>query len=203
MTTAWKYIYPEINSFAETWLERLADDIGKKHALLFFGQDCEKLGFVCDNGAAMNTLYPGIMFDTDILNAVIDKIPYVPLLGNAVYSQWRHCSAPGNEAFFNRKWFVTVLKRIRQLTTDEIVPPNIMISDMIDDARGDSAENDFQKFLPNKSSLPEIRKLLKMGFDVNSRDDHGRTPLIDVLRIQFAGLCPRTDRQRRRLQCGR
>lgn len=178
MTTAWKYIYPEINSFAKNWLERLSDDIGKKHALLFFGQDCEKLGFVCDNGVAMNTLYPGIMSDTEILDAVIDKIPYVSLLGNAAYSQWQHCSASGNGVYFNRKWFVMVLKRIRQLTTDEIVPPNIVISDMIDDARGDSAGNDFQKFLPNKFSLPEIKKLLKDGFDANSRDDHGRTPLM-------------------------
>ena len=178
MAIAWKYIYPDIKSFAVTWLERLADDVGKKHARLFLGQDCEKLGFVCDNGAAMNALYPGIMFDVDILNSVIGKVPYVALLGNAVYSQWKHCSIPGNEAYFNRKWFVMVLERIRQLTTEEIVPPNRMISDMIDDVRGDSAENDFQKFLPNKSSLPEIRKLLKSGFDANSRDNCGRTPLM-------------------------
>lgn len=178
MAIAWKYICSDINSFAVTWLERLSDDIGKKHARLFLGQDCEKLGFVCDNGAAMNVLYPGIMFDTDILNSVIGNIHYVPLLGNAVYSQWQHCSVTGNEAYFNRKWFITVLERIRQLTAEEIVPPNRIISDMIDDVRGDAVENDFQKFLPNKSSLPEIRKLLKGGFDANSRDDRGRTPLM-------------------------
>lgn len=178
MAMAWKYLYPEINSFAATWLERLADDLGNRRARLFLGQDCEKLGFVCDNGAAMNTLYPGIMSDNDVLNAVIDKIHYVSLLGNAVYSQWRHCAVPGNEAYFNRRWFVAVLERMRRLTAEEIVPPNIAIADMIDDARGDPAENDLRKFLPNKSSLPEIRKLLKRGFDVNSRDDLGRTPLM-------------------------
>ncbi len=178
MAIAWKYRCPDIHRFAETWLKRLADDSGKKQAWLFLGRDCQKLGFVCDHGDALNALYPGIMFNLDILNAAIGDIPYVSLLGNAVYSQWQHSIAPGNEAYFNRKWFIAVLEQMHRLTAENIVPPNLAIADLIDDLRGVPAANDLQKFLPNKSSLPEIKDLLAKGFDANSRDERGRTPLM-------------------------
>ena len=166
------------HSFAETWLTRLTDDVGKKHAMAYLGKDCRERGFVNDDGITMDILYPGIMSDMDVLNEAVSKIPYIQLLGNALYSQLEHCRKSGGETYFNRKWFITILKRIKELSEEKVILPNKVIMNMIDDLRGKAVQNDFQKFLPNKSSLPDIRKLLDNGFDVNSRDDYGRTPLM-------------------------
>ena len=166
------------HTFAETWLKRLADDVGKKHAMAYLGKDCSELGFINDNGITMDILYPGIMSDMDVLNEAVSKIPYIQLLGNALYSQLEHCRESGGETYFNRKWFISILKRIKDLSAEKVVPPNKMIINMIDSLRGKAVQNDFQKFFPNKSSLPEIRKMLDSGFDVNSQDDSGRTPLM-------------------------
>ena len=86
------------HAFAETWLKRLADDVGKKHAMAYLGKDCRELGFINDNGITMDILYPGIMSDMDVLNEAVSKIPYIQLLGNALYSQLEHCRESGGDA---------------------------------------------------------------------------------------------------------
>ena len=83
--------------------------------------DCAALGFVMDCGQAFSERYGNASCNFEVLDEVIDDITDIPLLGSAIYSQWRyfnHWAYSCDEILLpqNRTWFILALSRLAILS---------------------------------------------------------------------------------------
>ena len=81
-----------VHTFAEKWLEKFKDDNTNYIELVdhYFADDCSELGFEMDCGNAFSEKYGAAVNDSNALKQIIDTVDDIPLLGSAVYSQWRY-----------------------------------------------------------------------------------------------------------------
>lgn len=112
-----------IHDFAEKWGEKFRDPKINFIELVdhFMADDCDALGFEMDCGHAFEERYGKAVNDHETLEKVIDEITDIPLLGSAIYSQWRyfnHWAYSGEEILEpkNRTWFILALDRLATLS---------------------------------------------------------------------------------------
>ena len=110
----------DIHDYAVKWLEMFRDpDIN--YLALVERDDCSALGFEMDCGNAFTEKYGRASSDSKELAKIIDEVTDIPLLGSAIYSQWRyfnHWAYSGAEILEpqNREWFIIALSRLAVLT---------------------------------------------------------------------------------------
>lgn len=114
-----------IHEFAKKWCDKFRDQKVNYIELVdhYMADDCEALGFVMDCGNAFGERYGKAGNDYEALDRIIDDIDDIPLLGSAIYSQWRyfnHWAYSGEEILEpqNRAWFILALSRLAILTGD-------------------------------------------------------------------------------------
>lgn len=112
-----------VHTFAIKWLEKFKDDNINYIELVdhYFADDCSELGFEMDCGNAFSEKYGAAVNDSTALKQIIDTVDDIPLLGSAVYSQWRyfnHWAYSGEEILErkNREWFIVALNRMALLS---------------------------------------------------------------------------------------
>lgn len=112
-----------IHDFAEKWGEKFRNPKTNFIELVdhFIADDCDALGFEMDCGHAFEERYGKAVNDNETLEKVIDEITDIPLLGSAIYSQWRyfnHWAYSGEEILEpkNRAWFILALSRMATLS---------------------------------------------------------------------------------------
>lgn len=115
----------KIHTFAVKWFEKFRDpDINHQEITEhYMGDECAALGFEMDCGNAFAEKYGDASHDHEALDRIIEEITDIPLLGSAIFSQWRYFNhwAMGGEdilRFENRAWFLTALGRLIVLTGD-------------------------------------------------------------------------------------
>lgn len=85
--------------------------------------DCAALGFEMDCGHAFSERYGQAANNHEALDRIIDDVTDIPLLGSAIYSQWRyfnHWVYDGTAILEpqNRAWFILALSRLALLSGD-------------------------------------------------------------------------------------
>ena len=88
--------------------------------------DCASLGFKMDCVHAFSEKYGEASNKHEALARIIDEVTDIPLLGSAIYSQWRyfnHWAYSGAEILQpeNRAWFILALDRMEFLSRRNIV----------------------------------------------------------------------------------
>ncbi len=113
----------KVNEFAKKWIEKFADSEVLERELLDrdFADDCFAIGFVMDTGKAFEEKYGRAVYDWGALDAIIDDVTDIALLGSAIFSRWRYYNhwAMGGESILatpNRGWFLTALQRLKVLS---------------------------------------------------------------------------------------
>ena len=111
-----------IHEFAVKWYDKFRDKKINYIELIdhYMADDCEALGFVMDCGHAFSEKYGKAANDFEALERIISEITDIPLLGSAIYSQWRyfnHWAYSGEEILEpqNRAWFTIALSRLGEL----------------------------------------------------------------------------------------
>ena len=56
----------------------------------YMADDCDALGFEMDCGHAFSEKYGNAANNHEALDRIIDDVTDIPLLGSAIYSQWRY-----------------------------------------------------------------------------------------------------------------
>ena len=114
----------DVYDFALKWYEKFSTANVDFVELVdhFMADDCKALGFKMDCGHSFSELYGKAAFDSQELNAVINQINDISLLGSALYSQWRYFNhwAYGAESILedkNREWFLLILNRLMKLSS--------------------------------------------------------------------------------------
>lgn len=112
----------QIYEFAVKWYDKFSDKKINYIELVdhYMADDCEALGFVMDCGHAFSEKYGNAVNDFEALERIIGQITDIPLLGSAIYSQWRyfnHWAYSGEEILEpqNRAWFTIALSRLSEL----------------------------------------------------------------------------------------
>lgn len=118
----------QIHEFAVKWGEKFRDpNIGYIELVDdYMADDCASLGFKMDCGHAFSEKYGEASNKHDALVRIIDEVTDIPLLGSAIYSQWRyfnHWAYSGAEILQpeNRAWFILALDRLEYLSRKNIV----------------------------------------------------------------------------------
>lgn len=113
----------EIREFAGKWYSKFKDPKINYLELVdhFMADDCARLGFEMDCGHAFSEKYGNAANNFEALECIIDQVTDIPLLGSAIYSQWRyfnHWAYSGAEILEpqNRAWFAVALRRLAELT---------------------------------------------------------------------------------------
>lgn len=113
----------QILEFARKWLDKFQNPNTNYIELVdhYMADDCAALGFKMDCGNAFAEKYGDAVNNCDALKQVIDEITDIPLLGSAIYSQWRyfnHWAYSGAEILEpkNRSWFLLALERLEALS---------------------------------------------------------------------------------------
>lgn len=85
-----------------------------------FANECWALGFEMDGGKALESAFPGAfpLRDKDHLQAIIEAVEDVQMLGNAIFSQWRYWThwSMGTPTKQDFQWFVIAFSRLAELT---------------------------------------------------------------------------------------
>lgn len=112
----------QIHEFAIKWHAKFRDKKINYIELIdhYMADDCETLGFVMDCGHAFSEKYGNAANNFEALERIISEITDIPLLGSAIYSQWRyfnHWAYSGAEILEpqNRAWFTMALSRLDEL----------------------------------------------------------------------------------------
>ena len=115
----------QIREFAVKWYDKFSDKKTNYIELVdhYLADDCEALGFEMDCGHAFTETYGDAASNSDALERIIDAVDDIPLLGSAIYSQWRyfnHWAYSAAEILEpqNRAWFILALSRLALLTGD-------------------------------------------------------------------------------------
>lgn len=118
----------QIHEFAVKWREKFRDPNISYAELVddYMAEDCASLGFRMDCGHAFSEKYGEASNKQDALAKIIDEVTDIPLLGSAIYSQWRyfnHWAYSGAEILHpeNRAWFILALDRLGYLSRKNIV----------------------------------------------------------------------------------
>ena len=118
----------QIHEFAVKWREKFRDpNIGYVELVDdYMAEDCASLGFRMDCGHAFSEKYGEASNKHEALARIIDEVTDIPLLGSAIYSQWRyfnHWAYSGAEILQpeNRAWFILALDRMEFLSRMNIV----------------------------------------------------------------------------------
>ena len=103
----------QIHEFAVKWREKFRDPNISYAELVddYMAEDWDSLGFRMDCGHAFSEKYGEASNKHDALVRIIDEVTDIPLLGSAIYSQWRyfnHWAYSGAEILQpeNRAWFI-------------------------------------------------------------------------------------------------
>ena len=82
----------QIHDFAVKWCDKFRDQNINYIDLVdhFMADDCAALGFEMDCGHAFSERYGQAANNHEALNRIIDDVTDIPLLGSAIYSQWRY-----------------------------------------------------------------------------------------------------------------
>lgn len=115
----------QIHEFAAKWCDKFRDQNINYIELVdhCMADDCAALGFEMDCGHAFTEKYGDAVSNSEALARIIDEVDDIPLLGSAIYSQWRyfnHWAYSGAEILEpqNRAWFILALSRLTLLTGD-------------------------------------------------------------------------------------
>lgn len=113
----------QIHDFAVKWCDKFRDQNINYLELVdhFMADDCAALGFEMDCGHAFSEKYGQAANNHEALDKIIDDVTDIPLLGSAIYSQWRyfnHWAYTGAEILEpqNRAWFILALSRLALLS---------------------------------------------------------------------------------------
>lgn len=113
----------QIHDFAIKWCDKFRDQKINYLELVdhFMADDCAALGFEMDCGHAFSEKYGNAANNHEALDRIIDEVTDIPLLGSAIYSQWRyfnHWAYSGAEILEpeNRAWFILALSRLALLS---------------------------------------------------------------------------------------
>lgn len=113
----------QIHDFAIKWCDKFRDQKINYLELVdhFMADDCAALGFEMDCGHAFSEKYGTAANNHEALDRIIDEVTDIPLLGSAIYSQWRyfnHWAYSGAEILEpeNRAWFILALSRLALLS---------------------------------------------------------------------------------------
>ena len=113
----------QIHDFAVKWCDKFRDQNINYIELVdhFMADDCAALGFEMDCGHAFSEKYGQAATNHEALDKIIDDVTDIPLLGSAIYSQWRyfnHWAYTGAEILEpqNRAWFILALSRLALLS---------------------------------------------------------------------------------------
>lgn len=113
----------QIHDFAVKWCDKFRDQNINYIDLVdhFMADDCDALGFVMDCGHAFSERYGQAANNYEALDGIIDDITDIPLLGSAIYSQWRYFNHWVYDAAEilesqNRAWFILALSRLALLS---------------------------------------------------------------------------------------
>ncbi len=92
----------------------------------FMADDCAALGFEMDCGHAFSEKYGNAANNFEALKRIIDQVTDIPLLGSAIYSQWRyfnHWAYSGAEILEpqNREWFIIALSHLGKLADQQLM----------------------------------------------------------------------------------
>lgn len=115
----------QIHDFAVKWCDKFrAQNINYIDLVdHFMADDCAALGFEMDCGHAFSDRYGQAANNHEALNRIIDDVTDIPLLGSAIYSQWRYFNHWAYDAAEilapqNRAWFILALSRLALLSGD-------------------------------------------------------------------------------------
>lgn len=115
----------QIHAFAMKWIDKFRDQKINYIELIdhYMADDCAALVFEIDCGHAFGEAYGNAVNNAEALDRIIDDVTDIPLLGSAIYSQWRyfnHWAYDGAEILEpkNRSWFIVALGRLASLTGD-------------------------------------------------------------------------------------
>ncbi len=113
----------QIHDFAVKWCDKFRDQNINYIELVdhYMADDCDTLGFEMDCGHAFSEKYGNAANNHEALDRIIDDVTDIPLLGSAIYSQWRyfnHWAYTGAEILEpqNRAWFILALSRLALLS---------------------------------------------------------------------------------------
>ena len=113
----------QIHDFAVKWCDKFRDQNINYIDLVdhFMADDCAALGFEMDCGHAFSEKYGQAANNYKALDRIIDDVTDIPLLGSAIYSQWRYFNHWAYDAAEilepqNRAWFILALSRLALLS---------------------------------------------------------------------------------------
>lgn len=112
----------QIHEFAVKWFCKFRDKKTNYIDLVdhYMADDCKALGFEMDCGHAFVEKYGNAASNCEALEQIIGQVTDIPLLGSAIYSQWRyfnHWAYSGEEILEpqNREWFLIALSHLGEL----------------------------------------------------------------------------------------
>ena len=115
----------QIHDFAVKWCDKFRDQNINYIELVdhYMADDCDTLGFEMDCGHAFLEKYGNAANNHEALDRIIDDVTDIPLLGSAIYSQWRyfnHWAYSGAEILEpqNRAWFILALSSLVLLSEE-------------------------------------------------------------------------------------
>lgn len=115
----------QIHDFAVKWCDKFRDQNINYIDLVdhFMADDCDTLGFEMDCGHAFFEKYGQAANNYEALDRIIDDVTDIPLLGSAIYSQWRYFNHWAYDAAEilepkNRAWFILSLSRLALLSEE-------------------------------------------------------------------------------------
>lgn len=121
-----------VHDFAVKWCGKFRDQNITYIELFdhYMADECAALGFEMDCGQAFSEKYGNAASDFEALNRIINDVIDIPLLGSAIYSQWRyfnHWAYDGEEILEsnNCSWFILALSRLAVLSGEN--PRNIIL----------------------------------------------------------------------------
>ena len=113
----------QIHDFAVKWCDKFRDQNINYIDLVdhFMADDCAALGFEMDCGHAFSERYGQAANNNEALDRIIDDVTDIPLLGSAIYSQWRYFNHWAYDAAEilepqNRAWCILSLSRLALLS---------------------------------------------------------------------------------------
>ena len=113
----------QIHDFAVKWCDKFRDQNINYIDLVdhYMADDCAALGFEMDCGHAFSEKYGQAANNHEALNRIIYDVTDIPLLGSAIYSQWRYFNHWAYDAAEilepqNRAWFILALSRLALLS---------------------------------------------------------------------------------------
>lgn len=117
----------QVNDFAHKWLSLYrADNTTEAMVTEGFADDCFALDFEMDTGKGFIAAFSEEAFlRADALQTVINDVTNAYLLGSAIFSKWRGITHWWNEDLLaedNRKWFITALSHLADITSDTLIP---------------------------------------------------------------------------------